>query len=725
MATLVFTVIGSALGGPLGGAIGGLIGREVDGGVFGNGGREGPRIKELSVTTSSYGQPIPRVFGRMRVAGTVIWSTELNESSTTEGGKGKPKSTTYSYSASFAVALSGTPIVRIGRIWADGNLLRGVNGDLKVEGTLRVYRGRGDDPVDPLIAADKGGETSAFRDCAYVVFEDLQLADFDNRIPALTFEIFADEEAEVALKALVPGSRIQVANTSIDHARGFADEGGPLISSLAAIDRVLPLTCAVTDAGLQIDARSTIPQAIATLPQQLSTRDSDDARERHKRRGSRTEREPLALRYYDEDRDYQPGVQRANGLRSDGREVMIDLPAVMNADGAKQLANANAHRSRWRAERVKWRIGQLDPAIRAGSVVRLPDAAGYWLVKSWEWFDRGIELDLERLAPDLGTIVGSDAGIANPPKDLPSAPTNLAVIEVPPDNGAETNQPNRFAVASAQSANWSGAALFAEQDSALVPIGNTGSRRAVFGALSQPLGPSASTLFEPAGVMEVTLYGPDLAFEATTILGLANGANRLCVGAEIVQFGGAVETSPGQWRLEGLLRGRGGTEDAALLGHATGANVTLLDERLTPIDPANVLPDPALRIAGIGRGDPEPVFATLQNAGLSRRPPAPVHPRIAVLQDGTLSMCWTRRARGQWRWDSLFEVPLVEQQELYRVGYGAIDNPHTTWTINEPVITLDAAQQAALISTYGEAGFWVRQIGTFAQSPSLHLTDLT
>ena len=34
------------------------------------------------------------------------------------------------------------------------------------------------------------------------VFEDLQLADFGNRIPALTFEIFADE-GEVTLAELL------------------------------------------------------------------------------------------------------------------------------------------------------------------------------------------------------------------------------------------------------------------------------------------------------------------------------------------------------------------------------------------------------------------------------------------------------------------------------------------------------------------------------------------
>src|SRR5690606_38517213 len=115
----------TAIGGPLGGAIGSLIGHQLDRAVVGSGPRrEGPRLRELAVTTSSYGTPIPRHFGTMRAAGTIVWATDLAESSERSGGgKGRPATTTYDYSASFAVALASRPIWRLGRVWADGNLL--------------------------------------------------------------------------------------------------------------------------------------------------------------------------------------------------------------------------------------------------------------------------------------------------------------------------------------------------------------------------------------------------------------------------------------------------------------------------------------------------------------------------------------------------------------------------------------------------------------------------
>jgi len=91
MATLVLTTVGTALGGSIGGALGSLIGQSIDQGLFGPGARKGPRLGELSVQTSSYGSPIPRIYGALRVAGTVIWASDLIEEEVVEGGgKGSP-----------------------------------------------------------------------------------------------------------------------------------------------------------------------------------------------------------------------------------------------------------------------------------------------------------------------------------------------------------------------------------------------------------------------------------------------------------------------------------------------------------------------------------------------------------------------------------------------------------------------------------------------------------
>ncbi|MEP0392308.1 MAG: phage tail protein [Erythrobacter sp.] len=725
MATLLLTAVGTAVGGPIGGAIGAFIGQQVDQAVFGSS-RQGPRLKELTVTTSSYGQPLPRNFGRMRVAGSIIWATELQESSNKEGGsKGQPSTTTFSYSASFAVALSSTPIDRVGRIWADGNLLRGEADDLKVGGELRIYQGTGDTEVDPLIAADQGPLAPAFRDIAYVVFEDLQLADFGNRIPALTFEVFTPDDATVSISELVPEAEPGAANVVLQDARGFSDEGGSIGSTLATIDQVFPLVCTTNAQGLQIAAAYSVAPEIPILPPQVSVRDSEDADEKHKRRGERLGAEPLALRYYDEERDYQPSVQRALGLRPDGREIMIDLPAAMNAQGARQLANSNAHRARWSNERITWRTGELNPEICPGKLVRVPDAAGVWLIRSWEWSEQGVELGLERISPEIaGEIVG-DAGLSNAPADNPITATQFCAFETPAQAGASSSIQTIVAAVTSEGTGWRGATLFVEQGGTLSELGTTGNVRAVTGLLSRPIGGSNCRLIERNAELSVDLFASDLSFQSTDVQGLANGANRLMVGGELVQFLDAQSLGDGSWRLSGLLRGRAGTEPAASQGHPIGTCVTLLDDRLTDLDPTDVPAGPQIRLAAIGLADDEPVFNDIQNVGLSRRALMPIAPIKSVLLDGAWQFCWTRRARGQWTWPEDVEVPLVEEQELYRIGYGPTDAPFGMWSAVEPQFVLSVTARANLLAEHGPGSLWVKQVGSYGESPALRLATIS
>ncbi len=205
----------------------------------------------------------------MRAAGSIIWATDLVEHSDKKGGKkGQPSVTSYSYTTSFAVALSSRPILGVRRIWADGNLLRGEAGDLKAGGLLRVHTGHGDQAPDPLIAADKGAaECPAFRDCAYVVFEDLALETFGNRIPALTFEVIADDGA-IALADLVDPLGVDAsASATLGPLAGFANEGGPLASMLETIDILFPLAIDAGGAQLTIDpANAAAPASAPLLP---------------------------------------------------------------------------------------------------------------------------------------------------------------------------------------------------------------------------------------------------------------------------------------------------------------------------------------------------------------------------------------------------------------------------------------------------------------------------
>ncbi|MEM7695001.1 MAG: glycoside hydrolase/phage tail family protein [Pseudomonadota bacterium] len=212
MATLVLSAAGQAVGGFLGpvGAIvgraaGALAGHVIDQRLFGdNRTRSVGQIDDLTVQTSSEGNAIPRVYGRMRLAGTVIWARDFTEHSRTHtGGKGGgPSVREYAYTADFAVAICEGPVARIGRVWADGEPL-----DLtKIE--MRTYFGTDDQAADPLIEGVEG-VAPAYRGLAYVVFEGLPIGVFGNRLPQITFEVVRPVgrvEAGLRGVTMIPGA---------------------------------------------------------------------------------------------------------------------------------------------------------------------------------------------------------------------------------------------------------------------------------------------------------------------------------------------------------------------------------------------------------------------------------------------------------------------------------------------------------------------------------------
>jgi hypothetical protein len=178
------------------------------------------------VQTSTEGASLPIVYGTMRIAGNVIWSTGLTEKkkkNKTGGGSGGGGGsyTTYSYSTDCAVALCEGTITGVRRIWADTKLIYDVGSNATLEtlqasakNNIRFYTGSETQLCDPLIQAVEGTDL-AYRGTAYVVFEDFQLADYGNRLPNFSFEVVKNGSSS----GLIPDKHYissKYANTSLD-----------------------------------------------------------------------------------------------------------------------------------------------------------------------------------------------------------------------------------------------------------------------------------------------------------------------------------------------------------------------------------------------------------------------------------------------------------------------------------------------------------------------------
>jgi hypothetical protein len=217
MGQLVMTIAGGAVGSMFGmPQLGMIVGGMLGGAIFGSGAVGGPRLDDKSVSASTYGVAIPKLFGTSRMSSNLIWSAGIKEhKQKAAGGKGMGSGQkSYSYTCSFAVALCAGEVDAILRIWGDTKMIFGTGdtnalrealknganmasligkyslGKKKKKYTIRVYTGSEDQLPDPLIVANKGeADTPAYRGLCYIVFEDFPLADFGNRIPNISAEV--------------------------------------------------------------------------------------------------------------------------------------------------------------------------------------------------------------------------------------------------------------------------------------------------------------------------------------------------------------------------------------------------------------------------------------------------------------------------------------------------------------------------------------------------------
>ncbi|MDB5530551.1 MAG: hypothetical protein JWR51_3654 [Devosia sp.] len=211
MATLALSLAGNFVGGLVGGPIGATIGRAlgalagsaIDGMLFGED-KPAATVSDVRLQGSSEGGAVPRLYGWSRLSGNIIWARELEMLSVENAGaKGMGQEETEDeVGASFAVAFCEGEVHRLGRIWADGQLLE-TNGL-----TLRFYRGTETQLPDGLIEATQG-VAPTYRGLCYLVVEQLPLSKFGNRIPQLSVElcrVVGDLEPAIRAVTVIPGA---------------------------------------------------------------------------------------------------------------------------------------------------------------------------------------------------------------------------------------------------------------------------------------------------------------------------------------------------------------------------------------------------------------------------------------------------------------------------------------------------------------------------------------
>lgn len=721
MATLVLTAVGSAIGGPVGGAIGSIIGQQIDRAIFAPKPREGARLKELEVQTSSYGTQIPAVFGTMRVAGTVIWATDLIERRVKSGGgKGRPSTVNYSYSVSMAVALSSRPVLRVGRIWADGNLLRGAGGDFKVDTQFRFHSGHADQPLDPLMAsAEAAGQCPAHRGLAYAVFENLQLADYGNRIPSLTFEIFERDEVVPVDDIFGAASDGAVVGGSDEAVIGFALAGDNARNALAPLLAALPIELAVRDGALAVGDMGVVPAIVPTVTAAATENNQHFDAPRQSFEPAANFPQSVSLRYYDKARDFQAGVQQSQHGNRVRNAMQIEFPAVIDAADARRIVEMKHLRAL--CERAAWSGDALLSTNRL--------APGDWFsgANGRAWRIEEIEHRFGSATIKARAVVStatSQAGTVIPGRNLPSpdviaGQTWLAIIDLPV---FDTNDPGKAQIAifaAGTGSGWRRAALSLPGDTGLLDIGPT-APPAIMGVSLNILAPHTGHLIDETAQLDVELLNSAMDIAERSGSPLDRDARTICLGGEFIRYGNCAALGNRRYRLSRLLRGCFEAEQSGAL-HPVGTPFVLLDvgtARL--ITERDYTRGDMVTVEALGIGDAGPVSATAIVDAAAITPPPPVHGVAEKRQDGSIVATWIRRSRIDFGWRDGVDQALVEEGEQYLVSLHADMTPVGEWVSHDATITIDTAILASMnLPVIATLSLAVRQTGLHAQSDPL------
>ena len=695
-------------------------------------GGKGPRISDLKVQGSAYGVPIPRLYGQnVRVAGNVIDKSDLKESSKKKGkvlGLGGTR--VYSYRVDLVIlicdGLQNVDCIR--KIWMNGKLAFNrdelVGSPTTVNGTgrqysktnkthdlfqlLRVYPGDGTQTVDSITQELNPGSDLAYRHSCYVVITDLALKQFGNSIPNIEFEVeprisgmpevltdLADAAA-TQIVADIPTLR----NRTLD---GYIiANDGPVWNSIEALAGVFSFDLIAYPGRLEARDRGDFITAI--IPEtDLAGRvagGNTTSTIQAERDDPNEYPDEVTVSYLDKDRDYQSNSQRA--FRNAGyarNKVNIEVPIVMSADEARNVAQRTIAESIAGANKVTFTVSRKWRNLEVGQVVGVEVGGNIepFRVQVLTQSPNGL-IELECVAEDVG---GYDTALTGTVGDFtPEVLFNFGQIQFQPIDSAPIDNVSDdfgFYVAyDGEGSVFGGADLYRTLDT-LSPL--TGFTLIDFSNIDVAIGTCDTTL--PGGVkgsvwddkstLTVTLFGNSTlsSLDKRTIeqkggnlawVGRANG-----IDGEWIHFATATLVSGTTYTISNFLRGRYGTE-FAISNHVASERFVLAD-----VDAPNRLDfgqadwgvthtyRPVSDDADIEDGETDYEFT---NEGAAKRPLAPVHligTRNSSNDDILIS--WIRRTR--------FGAPAL--------GNGVV--PLNEGTEEYELEVLDAASPATVLRT--------------------------
>ena len=703
-------VIGSFFGVPgIGWSIGSAIGGQMTSQDTPTVTQEGPRIGDLRVQQSSWGNMIPVIYGVSRVSGNGIWATNFKEtkhsqtvSSGSGGGKGgqgggsKTTQITYTYSVSFAMAICKGPIVGIRRIWANGEVIYNIDSTVSdiatdtasaaLASTFHIYTGSETQLPDSWIEADKGiGNVPAYRGMAYIVFNDFQLEKYGNRIPQLEFEVVTAgtisggkiSSSTVPLSYILTDicaigkvTSVDASNLSDVPIRGYAlSRPTSVAQNILPLQKVYLFDIGYTDNTIKFLHRAAVISY--NIPFDSLIHDSINIA----RANENSLLNKVTLEYVNIDTGYNVAVESVVRLISNASQTLTEATTLaINPTEAAQAADTILYLVHIQRNLITFHTTLQYSDLEPLDLVYINTITGKYLVKiTKKLVDLGI-IKFEGVSEVEEVYTSNAQGnyANNYTADLIiSTPvTTLSLMDIPLISPTDDDNYTVYSAFSTDTAtNWYGAELLRANISGTFEKIAESRNRSIVGISSTVLSPwIGGNMLDISNSFRVNI-GTTGTLSSCTYDNLLLGTNICLLGQEILQFKDAILISPGIYELSNLLRYRRGTEYLSSTTHSIGEQFILCDQSILS-NTDNLLYRNTIEYykgASFGTDIYYANQVSFTNTGNSCRPFAPTQLVGIIQPTQDIQINWVRCARINTEWTNYTEVPLDEPVELYDI----------------------------------------------------------
>ena len=711
---------------------------------------KGPQLNDLKVAKSNFGVQIPIIYGSNKIAGNLIWSTDIKEvSKTTSGGKGigGPQTTNYTYFANAAFLFTEGPIQGIRRLWLDNKLVYNLSETATSQEIadsqtfkdkyLRIYLGSSTQLADPLIQVDKGANTPAYRYRSYIVLENFPLADFGNRIPLCFAECctsIATNGTTITRNRVTVSSivrdlclRANLSTNDIDLTEipDSLTTQGYSIAQTSDIKELLTSILPAFDLDV-VDSNGKLKFIKSKRPFTTASINQSDLSTVEINQSSPFTYEETILQEIDLPfevdvnfvawkQDYVDATQRAIKQTTNSKTTqVVNFPLCLSSSEAATIADHLLYQAWIRRSSFKFYLPISYIFLEPGDLINFPsNGTTVPLLISKVDIGANYILQVEAVTYE-GTIYDTTRYIANDNEATPtlqttSANSDFRIIET---NNLSYSDPNyQIYTACSGGTSWSGAQILSTKQVGsyqTTEVVGAFSGRSTIGIAS--LLPSHAPGLDTTSTLAVALIenSPQLESIDDTALA-ADVANMAVVGQpgrwEIIKYKTATLTSTNHYQLTNLIRGYRGTEGNIGNHQANDQFIQLKGSTFGTYALTREDIGRTFSIKAVSRNSTEADTSaiTYTYLGTSSKPFAPTD-LTATLTTGDWVIAWHRRDRKAAEGTAYGSQPLsdvnADNQDFYEVDiFNGATVVRTIQVAGSQTVTYTAAQQTTDFSS--------------------------